>query len=135
MKSTNLIGPVEVIRDEDGYWYHPGIPDSDDEDPSEYIDWVRGQGLKIKGWHLGDELSFDQEENVLDWNPESPGEGWFLMGIFETEDGCYVQWAKRLEQGEAWRACALAREKEFVGPEEYDSGYKHLDEFPEDQKK
>lgn len=30
------------------------------------------------------------------WNPKSPGPEWFLMGIFDTEDGPYAQWARRV---------------------------------------
>ncbi len=29
------------------------------------------------------------------WEPEPPGPEWFLMGIFDTEDGPHVQWARR----------------------------------------
>ncbi len=35
--------------------------------------------------------------NCLGWEPEAPAEpGWFLLGIFDTDDGPYVQWARRV---------------------------------------
>jgi hypothetical protein len=92
-------GPVEVRRDKDGWWYHPGVPDFDGgEDPAPYIAWVAEQGLELKGWHSGDELGELPEEDAActAWNPESPGPEWFLMGIFDTDDGPYVQWARRV---------------------------------------
>ncbi|MEE5149051.1 hypothetical protein V2J91_23435 [Pseudomonas alliivorans] len=101
MPEENLIGPVEVTRDEDGYWYHPGIPDFD-EDHAAYKTWLDGQQLKVVGWHMDSDLEShpyweEDAANCLGLEPEAPPEpGWFLLGIFDTEDGPYVQWAKRL---------------------------------------
>jgi hypothetical protein len=40
-------------------------------------------------WEVG-------EAHCLGWNPETPiDDGWFLLGIFDTDDGPYVQWARR----------------------------------------
>lgn len=55
MPEEKLIGPVEVVRDEDGYWYHPGIPEFE-EDHEAYIAWLDGQGLKVIGWHMDSDL-------------------------------------------------------------------------------
>jgi len=34
--------------------------------------------------------------NCLGWELEAPAEpGWLLLGIFDTDDGPYVQWARR----------------------------------------
>ena len=96
--SPNTFGPVEVKRDKDGWWYHPSIPNfGEGEDPTPYYAWVKDQGLELKGWHSGDENYELPEEDAActAWNPESPGPEWFLMGIFDTEDGPYVQWARR----------------------------------------
>ena len=51
MPEETLIGPVEVTRDEDGYWYHPGVPDFD-EDVEAYKVWLAVQGLEVTGWHM-----------------------------------------------------------------------------------
>ncbi|WP_272233832.1 hypothetical protein [Pseudomonas syringae] len=48
MLEKSLIGPVEVKRDEDGYWHHPGVPDFD-EDVAAYKEWVAAQRIEIIG--------------------------------------------------------------------------------------
>ena len=45
MPEEKLIGPVEVVRDEDGYWYRPNIPDFD-EDAEAWKAWLDAQGLR-----------------------------------------------------------------------------------------
>jgi hypothetical protein len=101
--SPKPFGPVEVKRDEDGYWSHPGIPDfGGDEDPAQYIAWADEQKLERKGWHMLDEVDGHPyeygEAHCNGWEPKSPGPEWFLMGIFDTEDGPYVNWARRIAQ-------------------------------------
>lgn len=55
MTEEKLIGPVEVVREEDGYWYHPGIPDFD-EDAEAGRAWLEAQGLKVIGSHMDSDL-------------------------------------------------------------------------------
>lgn len=98
--SPRLFGPVEVVRDQYGWWFHPDIPYfGDGEDPAPYGTWLEEQGLEVKGWHSGDEIYDlpDEDAACTAWNPESPGPEWFLLGIFDSEDGPYVQWARRLK--------------------------------------
>ena len=99
--SPKPFGPLEVVRDDDGYWFHPGIPDfGGDEDPAPYIAWMAKQGLERKGWHLDSDLEDhpyqDGAAHCNGWDPKSPGPEWFLTGIFDTEDGPYVSWARRV---------------------------------------
>lgn len=95
-----LIQPAQVERDGDGYWYHPGIPDFD-EDHEAWNAWLEAQGLKVIGWHMESDLEshpyWDEEAcHCLGWDPEKPpAYEFFLLGIFDTEDGPYVQWATR----------------------------------------
>ncbi|MEQ7920201.1 hypothetical protein ABQX22_13485 [Xanthomonas sp. WHRI 1810A] len=92
-------GPVEVVRDTGGWWWHPDIPNfGDGEDPAPYTAWVAEQRLQVKGWHSGDEIYDlpDEDAACTAWNPESPAPEWFLLGIFDTDDGPYVQWARRV---------------------------------------
>lgn len=94
-------GPVEVARDEDGWWWHPALNElGDSEDPALYKAWVAERNLELKGWHIGDELdqhpSFEGACHCNGWEPASPGPDWFLLGIWDTEDGAYVQWARRI---------------------------------------
>lgn len=97
-EEIKLIQPVAVVRDKNGWWYHPDIPHfGGGEDPAPYIAWTKMQGLELKGWHSGDEMDdlSDEDAACNAWNPEAPGPEWFLMGIFDTDDGPYVQWARR----------------------------------------
>ena len=100
MSEEKLIGPVDIARDEDGYWYHPNIPDFD-EDAEAWKAWLDAQGLKVIGWHMDSDLEShpyweDDAAHCLGWEPETPsGDGWFLLGVFDTDDGPYVQWARR----------------------------------------
>jgi hypothetical protein len=99
-----LIQPVEVKRDENGYWSHPGIPDFD-EDYAAYKAWLTDQRLEICFENLeGEDDShpayqnyFENENpNISSWNPSWPdGEGWFVLSIHDTEDGPYYVWARR----------------------------------------
>lgn len=100
MPEEKLIGPVDVVRDEDGYWDHPNIPDFD-EDAEAWKSWLDAQGLKVIGWHMDSDLEShpyweDGAAHCVGWVPEMPpGDGWFLLGIFDTDDGPYAQWARR----------------------------------------
>lgn len=98
-EETVLIQPVAVVRDKDGWWYHTDIPEfGGGEDPASYIACTKEQGLELKGWYSGDELEelLDEDAACTAWNPESPRAEWFLMGIFDTDDGPHVQWARRV---------------------------------------
>lgn len=100
MPEEKLIGPIEVARDNDGWWCHPSIPNFD-EDIDAYQAWLKQQKLKVIGWHMDADLDShpydDGEAHCVGWNPETPpGGDWFLLGIFDTEDGPYCQWAQRV---------------------------------------
>jgi len=97
-----LIQPAFILRDENGWWHHPGIPDfGATEDPAPYKAWAAEQGLELKTWDMDSDLVehpyFDGAGHCNGWEPESPGPEWFLMGIFDTEDGPHVQWARRVD--------------------------------------
>ncbi|UXV21011.1 hypothetical protein N4P55_06550 [Pseudomonas fluorescens] len=100
MPEEKLIEPAEVVRDEHGYWYHSDIPDFD-EDAEAWKAWLAVQGLTAVGWHMDSDLDShpyweDGEAHCLGWEPETPqAYNWFLLGIFDTDDGPYVQWATR----------------------------------------
>ena len=98
--ADKTFGPVEVKRDKDGWWCHPGIPDfGGTEDPGPFKAWAAEQGLELKTSDMDGDLLrhpyWDGEAHCNGWDPQSPGPEWFLMGIFDTEDGPHVQWARR----------------------------------------
>ena len=95
-----LIKSVTVKRDADGWWDHPDMPDFD-EDHTAFKAWLSEQHLVLQQWYMeadidGHHLYDDGECHCLGWNPESPGPEWFLLGIFDTEDGPCVSWARRV---------------------------------------
>lgn len=104
-EEIKLIQRVAVERDQDGWWSHPDEPDFD-EDYAAFKAWLVQQGLELKQWHMdsdiGEHHPYDDGEcHCLGWEPECPGPEWFLLGIFDTEDGPCVSWARRKAE-EAW---------------------------------
>lgn len=106
MSTPQLIQPVEPVRDECGHWWHPGIPDFD-EDMDAYAAWLNEQQLTTSTvWLESEDVDhpayvsyFDNGDgDISTWQPAAPpGEGWFLLGIFDTEDGPAATFVKREE--------------------------------------
>ncbi|MFJ9451458.1 hypothetical protein [Herbaspirillum sp. NPDC101397] len=100
-----LIQAVLVVRDSEGYWSHPGMPDFNEDTPqSEYLAWVEAQGLELSIDSLEDydehpafERYFENgSPDIGDWTPEQPrGDGWFILSIHMTEDSAVWVWARR----------------------------------------
>jgi len=102
--SPKPFGPMEVKRDHNGWWWHQGIPDfGGTEDPAPYHAWLAEQGLELRYWSMERDLDSHPYwdgtvgcEGCVGWDPKSPGPEWFLLGIFDTEDGPHVHWARRV---------------------------------------
>lgn len=101
---VSLIEPAKVIRDENGMFQHPNLPDFDEGDGEECKAWVAEQGLQVKMV----ELEYHSDEAVSEryfeagepdcsyWEPDRPGgEGWFCLAIHDTDDGPVCWWARR----------------------------------------
>lgn len=92
-------------RDENGMWFHPGIPwDLVPEDTS-LAPYLKAWGFAFKFDELESEdseaharyFNADDDPDFSFWNPEPPeGEGWFLGAMFDTEDGPCAVWIKPL---------------------------------------
>lgn len=113
---NDLIQPVEVKRDTDGYWSHPFVPvfagtDAATDDSPKWQDWLAQQGLEQSFSRLADEdeshpayVSYFEHEsaNASAWEPQPPqGDGWFLLGIDDTEDGPCAWFVRRDTWGSA----------------------------------
>lgn len=106
MTTTQLIQPTEPKRDACGHWTHPDVPDFD-EDAGAYATWLKEQQLTTSTVWLESEAAdhpayvsyFDNENgDISAWQPTPPtGDGWFLLAIFETEDGPVATFARREE--------------------------------------
>lgn len=97
------IQPAVVVRDQDGFWSHPCMPDFDEgTNINIYRKWFSDRGLELH-WRLLGEDSEELEERYFDgdtsavseWQPEPPeGAGWFLWAIYDTEDGPACQFVR-----------------------------------------
>lgn len=102
---VGMIGPVQVQRDADGWWQHPALP-SFGEDLEAYRSWLQDHGLQHSQWSMESDGPEDHPYWLGDggathcrgWEPRSPGPEWFLLGIFDTENGPYVSWVRRLAE-------------------------------------
>lgn len=113
ISQQELIQPVAVKRDVDGYWSHPGIPygDEDLESAAAFTKWMADQGLIYKVSRLEDEdeshpayHAYYEEgcSGVVGWNHEPPKDDrWFTLSIHDTEDGPVWVWVRRVENSEA----------------------------------
>lgn len=100
-----IIEWAPVVRDAEGWYRHPDMPEFDEDQEEEYRAWLAAQGLDTTYASLESEDDthpahisyFDQAgTDVSDWNPAPPaGEGWFTLSIHDSEDGPYWVWARR----------------------------------------
>ncbi|AVV37319.1 hypothetical protein [Pantoea vagans] len=95
------IKPLEVQRDQYGYWSHPDyLAFCDGREfisTEEFDQWMSDHGLKWKV-NYRDEDMLDPTVDGCDisaWQPESPeGGGWFVGSIHDTEDGAVCIWLR-----------------------------------------
>lgn len=102
--STHInAGQVQVERDQDGHWMHPGLPWNEIEDDADCTPWIEKWGFDWKLVGLeGDappemvERYFESNESDCSyWTPTPPeGDGWFLAAIYDTEDGPYAMFLR-----------------------------------------
>ena len=102
-EEIKLIQPAPVVRDENGMFWHPDLPEFDEGDSDKCIRWVSEQGLTVKMVSIegADEAIADRYFESHDpdcsyWEPDRPeGEGWFCLPISDTDDGPACWWARR----------------------------------------
>jgi hypothetical protein len=102
---ATFIQPLPVVRDSDGFWFHVGVPNFDEDEDEQYNAWLKSQGLVTSYMMLEGENDthpayvsyFDNEDvNISAWEPVPPaGDGWFTISIHDTEDGPVWVWARR----------------------------------------
>lgn len=104
-EEIKLIQPVPVVRDDEGMFYHPDMPDFDEGDGEKCKAWVAEQGLEVKmvelEYHSDESISeryFEAgEANCGYWDPDRPdGDGWFCLSIHDTDNGPVCWWARRV---------------------------------------
>lgn len=103
------IAPVKVTRDRMGMWIHPDFPDFGEVLDDKYTRWKEQQKITCTFVTMEDDAPedlADKWENdgdyidiVTQWTPTPPaGNGWFLLGIWDTDDGAVALFACHLEQ-------------------------------------
>lgn len=111
--SDERIQPVDIYRDEDGFWLHPQFPEFpgyEEDVPGEvWRAWLSAQGLRAAKvefeYDAPDELvnrwADEGLANCAEWTPSRPeGDGWFLLGIWDTEDGPICYWVTREQESQ-----------------------------------
>ena len=103
------IKPELVERDENGYWVHSQFPQA--ELDSQIDDWVSKNQLELKLIFMESDIDEDKHPtynryfhtgvpDFHDWEPSKPvGQGWFIGGIYETEDGPVCVWLRPESEG------------------------------------
>lgn len=104
MQESQLIQAVDVVRDKDGYWCHPAVPE--DGDGAALRAWFEAHQLEVLAFVLWLEDTdhpayveyFENDGGVSAWEPAAPrGAGWFTLAIYDSEDGPQWLWARRKE--------------------------------------
>jgi len=100
------IRPKPVKRDENGCWWHPDLPEFDEDEIDKFNEWKERHGLQTTWVEMQDEVDWEHpyyEEGWSDfsfWTPQPPAEkGWFTLYICDAEDGPVWVWARRKEGG------------------------------------
>jgi len=101
------IKPLNVQRDQYGYWSHPdylALCDGRESIPTdEFNQWMESNGLE---WQIEyrDEEEIDPSIDGYDlstWLPNAPaGDGWFVGSIHDTDDGAVCIWLRAGKDGE-----------------------------------
>ena len=108
--SIKPIVPVDVIRDEDGWFSHPQYftePEWEGVDcmtQAEFDKYIAERGIETATTSLeGDDYEAherycdDGQVDCSGWEPSRPaGEGWFVLSIHDTEDGPICVWGRAL---------------------------------------
>ena len=97
-----LLAPRKIVRDTEGYLFHPDLPVVDE---SVRIDaFLAAFGLETE--FVGMEMDcpddprvdayFEEDPNCAWWEPTPPeGEGWVLLEIYDTENGPYAMFVRK----------------------------------------
>lgn len=104
-----MLKPETVERDKWGWWLHSVVSESREDTPVTELPEAAGMEFRFisfdsdapdelqkRYYGEGEELA-EEMFDVSTWQPTPPkGEGWFLIGIYDTEDGpaaCFTRQA------------------------------------------
>jgi hypothetical protein len=116
MNDQTLFDPARLPpRDECGMTFHPDLEDERWEHPDLGEEYLSSEAILAAGFEsrqvafeydapeeLQERYYESGEPDICDWEPTSPeGEGWVLVGIWDTEDGPYAMFVRRVAEGHA----------------------------------
>lgn len=106
-----MFQPEEIVRDNYGFWIHSVLKPLDEGDRIE--DLPEAEGMEFSYIAFEDDASPEIQQMYEDgcnmskpniswtdaikaWHPEENlGDGWFLIAIYDTEDGPYSAFARQ----------------------------------------
>ena len=100
----NLIKPTKVVREPDGSWRHPDLPNFPDGAALVCEHWRQQQGLEVVGTPLDGNADPEvaarffaaNDPDFSYWQPQPPaGRGWFPLAMHNTASGPICWWARR----------------------------------------
>ncbi|WP_308920529.1 hypothetical protein [Janthinobacterium sp. J1-1] len=98
------IEAAPVVRDAQGHYDHPDLPPFGEGDAASFRAWTEAQCLVVKSVWMEEDAPdladryFEGEGDpsaLVDWQPTSPGLDWFLLALYEDEDGPVAWFASR----------------------------------------
>lgn len=102
-----MIVPVQVIRDDQGYWTHPALLEYGCTSSADFISWLYLQRLECEVMTMRDEAPeafsagwHDGPPDAFTWRlAPPPGEGWFLGSVHPREGGPECYWLRHIRRG------------------------------------
>lgn len=101
------IKPMQVERDERGFWTHSEVPNlGENQSFDYYAEWFLERGIILElvtaENDCPEEMLWDFDlmfnGNLSAWNPSQPCDEAFLLSIHDTEDGPVSWWGVQAEQ-------------------------------------
>lgn len=85
---------IPFTPDDSGFWAHPDFRWSLVPDETDMHQYFRDAGFDLMAVTRDEDIA-DQDQCCRGWLPESPGEGWFLVLVVDSEDGPQAAFARR----------------------------------------
>ncbi|WP_321953156.1 hypothetical protein [Paraburkholderia bannensis] len=112
-----LLTPRKILRDENGWLSHPDYPICDEGTNADAFlsafgieTWFRSMESDLPDF--SERYHEEGLSNCSEWTPTAPaGEGWLLLGIYDTEDGPCAMFGR--DQYEAENALKRQRMREL----------------------
>jgi len=112
---AKLLTPRNIVRDENGWLWHPDYPVCDEGTRADRFLEAFGietafVGMESDAPELAERWHEEGLTDCSEWTPTPPaGDGWLLLEIYDTEDGPYALFGRDLYAAEQARKKAHTR--------------------------